>query len=202
MFISSHLFRNLLWVLFLTMLATPAQAHKVQVAEDVGGTLHIEPNDTPRAGESALAWFALTRKGGQVIPLNQCNCQLSVYTEPSTASSPPLLKPTLKAVSAEQYQGIPGAEIQFPQPGAYQLQLSGTPTSGGNFKPFQLNFQVTVAAGAPATATNPQATQSPTPNLPTPVSRRTSLPWQLPVIALSTALTIGVLWSLGRKEHK
>lgn len=184
------------------MLATPAEAHKVQVAKDVGGTVHIEPNDIPRAGESALAWFALTRKGGQVIPLNQCNCQLSIYTEPSTASSQPLLKPNLKAVSAEQYQGIPGAKIQFPQPGAYQLQLSGTPTSGGNFKPFELKFQVTVAAGAPAPTASPEATQSPTPNLSTSVSRPKALPWQLPVITLSTALVIGVLWSLWRRGNK
>ena len=191
--------KSLVWIVFLAMLATPAQAHKVQVAENVGGTLHIEPNDTPRAGESAITWFALTRKGGQIIPLNQCNCQLSVYTEPSTASSQPLLKPRLKAVSAEQYQGIPGAEIQFPQPGAYQLQLSGTPTNGGNFKPFQLNFQVTVAAGVPAPTTSPEATQSPTPSLPTPVSRPKTLLWQIPVITLSTALVIGVLWSLWRK---
>lgn len=46
----------------------PASAHKVKTTADVGATLHIEPNDTPRAGEVTRAWFALTRKGGKVIP--------------------------------------------------------------------------------------------------------------------------------------
>lgn len=127
----------------------PVFAHKVEIAEDVGGTLHIQPNDNPRVGEAVFAWFALTRKGGQVIPLKQCNCQLAIYTEPHSGKSPALLKPPLKPVSAERYQGIPGAEIKFPKPGAYQLRLSGKPALGAKFKPFQLNFNVTVAGTAP-----------------------------------------------------
>ena len=192
--------RSLLGVLLLSLVVTPAEAHKVQVAEDVGGTLHIEPNDTPRAGESALAWFALTRKGGQVIPLSECNCKLSVYTSTAVPSSPPLLTPVLKAVSAEQYQGIPGAEVQFPKPGVYQLQLSGTPTAGGNFKPFELKFQVTVATGTSVPTASPQAIQSPNPSNPQPPQAKRS--WQLPVIALSTILGLGILWGLRGKRQK
>ncbi|MBE9210774.1 hypothetical protein IQ244_30590 [Nostoc sp. LEGE 06077] len=125
----------------------PVLAHKVQVAADVGATLHLEPNDNPRAGESTQAWFALTRKGGQTIPLAQCNCQLAVYAEPHTPSEPALLEPSLQPVAAERFQGIPGAEITFPKPGIYQLQLSGKPAKGASFKPFNLKFEVTVAAG-------------------------------------------------------
>lgn len=190
--------RSLAWVLFLILSATPAIAHKVQVSEDVGGTLHIEPNDTPRSGEPALTWFALTRKGGQAVPLEQCNCKLSVYREPSAPGSPPILTPPLKAVSAEEYQGIPGSEIQFPQPGAYRLQLSGTPTAQGNFKPFELKFEVTVAAGKPVATTSPQATQPPSPS--SPQTRQTGFPWPLPVMALSTVLGVGILWGVWRRK--
>lgn len=133
----------------LALIATttifPASAHEVQISGDVGGTLHVEPNDTPSAGKSTRAWFALTRKGGEVIPLEQCNCQLAIYPEPRPDEEAPLLTPPLKPVSAEKYQGIPGAEITFPKPGAYQLQLSGKPQAGADFKPFQLKFDVTVA---------------------------------------------------------
>lgn len=126
----------------------PAIAHKVEISGDVGGTIHLEPNDNPQAGKATLAWIALTRKGGQTIPLQQCNCQLAVYAEPRQKDATPLLQPSLKSVSAEKYQGIPGAEIIFPKPGAYQVELKGTPKAGANFKPFQLNFDVTVAATA------------------------------------------------------
>lgn len=191
--------KPLVWALVLTLLATPASAHKVEVAEDVGGTLHIEPNDTPRAGEASLTWFALTRKGGQVIPLEQCNCQLSVYTSTNASDSPPLLTPPLKAVSAERYQGIPGTEIRFPQPGLYQLQLSGTPTAKGNFKPFQLTFEVTVAAGAIAPTTTPQTAQPQ--NSPSSSPSQSASVWRTPMIVLSAMLGLGIVWSVwGRRK--
>ncbi|HEY9653823.1 MAG TPA: hypothetical protein V6C95_24380 [Coleofasciculaceae cyanobacterium] len=187
---------RLVWVLFLLFNTTPAYAHKVQIAEDVGGTLHIEPNDTPRAGEIVLAWFALTRQGGQTIPLAECNCQLSIYTTTSAAKSQPFLTPPLKAVSAERYQGIPGAEIRFPQPGAYQLQLKGTPTSGATFKPFELKFEVTVATGTTAPLSAPQ------PNLSANPPRQSRDLWKIPAIILSGVVGLGVLgfvWQRGRQ---
>ncbi|PHJ65553.1 hypothetical protein VF14_20035 [Nostoc linckia z18] len=150
------------YLLFLSCLAisitnlSPAAAHKVEVSGDVGGTLHIEPNDNPRAGEPSQAWFALTRRGGKVIPLAQCNCQLAVYAEPYAAGEPALLEPTLKPVAVERYQGIPGAEIVFPKPGLYQLELNGKPASGARFKPFEFKFEVTVAAGSTTNSRNIQ----------------------------------------------
>ncbi len=121
-----------------------AQAHEVKTAEDIGATMHIEPNDTPRAGEEVLAWFALTRRGGQPIPLSECNCQLNVYTQPQTEAT---LTPTLSAVNAEGYQEIPGAWLTFPAVGAYTLVISGSPKQPEDFAPFELNFDVTVAVG-------------------------------------------------------
>lgn len=138
----------------------PASAHKVKTTADVGATLHIEPNDTPRAGEETRAWFALTRKGGKVIPLAQCDCQLLIYAEPHASGEPPLLEPTLKSISAERYKGIPGADITFPRPGSYQLLLRGKPTTGSKFKPFELKYRVTVAVGKAQTKSIPQVAKN------------------------------------------
>jgi hypothetical protein len=145
------------YILLLFCIATvittiqPVLAHKVQVAADVGATLHLEPNDNPRAGEPTKTWFALTRKGGQVIPLAQCNCNLAVYAQPYTPGEPALIEPSLEPVTAERFQGIPGTEINFPKPGLYELQLSGKPVKGAKFTPFELKFEVTVAAGTGST---------------------------------------------------
>ncbi|MEO0946605.1 MAG: hypothetical protein AAFY11_00370 [Cyanobacteria bacterium J06641_5] len=119
-----------------------AAAHQIEVSRDVGATLHVEPNDRPRAGVETLVWFALTQKGGRGIPLAQCNCQLEVYPQPETTT--PLLTPALRAVSAERFQGIPGADITFPKAGGYLLKLSGTPTGEIQFDPFELTFEVLV----------------------------------------------------------
>lgn len=142
-----RLTRNRLGLLLSVLIATPVAAHTVKVSGDVGGLLHIEPYDNPVAGKPALAWIALTKRGGQLIPLAQCNCQLAVYPEPHTEGvTPPLLKPRLRAVSAQQYQGVPGAEIVFPKAGAYELEFSGTPKAGASFRPFQLSYTVNVSS--------------------------------------------------------
>lgn len=120
-------------------------AHEVQLSNEVGGTLHIEPNDNPKAGTASLTWIALTRRGGQPIPLADCSCKLSVYAQPYSAGDAPIQQPTLSATSAEGRAGIPSATITFPLAGAYELVLQGSPTAAGAFSPFELRFAVTVA---------------------------------------------------------
>lgn len=123
---------------------TSALAHEVEVSGDVAATFHLEPNHNPRAGETAKVWFALTRKGGIIIPLEQCNCNLAVYSQDHKPGDKPLIEPALKAVSAERYKGIPGADIVFPKAGIYELELSGAAKTAANFKPFKLTYKVTV----------------------------------------------------------
>ena len=133
--------------------ALPAIAHQVELAEDVGATLHIEPNDTPRAGEEVLAWFALTKKGGVTVPLSDCDCTIEVFSQSDKAT--PIATPKPQAVNSEGYQGIPGAAFTFPNVGAYTLVISGKPQAGAGFSPFELAFDVTVAAGAKAKQSAP-----------------------------------------------
>ena len=149
---------NLGWAL-----EQPAQAHEVEIAGDVGATLHIEPNDTPRAGEEVLAWFALTRKGGESISLSACDCELSIYTSPNgtaPGSDAPVLSPTLAPVDAEGYENIPSAKFTFPNVGAYQLTMSGSPKQAGDFASFDLTFDVTVAAGVAVEDSSPSEPQN------------------------------------------
>ncbi len=122
-------------------------AHKVEISEDVGATLHIEPNDNPKAGEPSQVWFALTREGGKVIPLNKCDCKLSIFSE--IKSSQVILQPPLKPLSTEGYKNIPSAEVTFPKIGRYNLEITGKPIGGDDFKPFELNFKITIATAIP-----------------------------------------------------
>ena len=170
----------------------PAAAHKVRISADVGGTLHLEPNDNPRSGEPTQAWFALTHKGGKAIPLKQCNCQLAVYAEPHTPGEPSLLQPSLKPVAVERYQGIPGADITFPKPGIYQLQLTGKPTNGASFQPFNFKFDVTVATGSTPKTQNVQDVN----NVPTLVIGLSPI-----VTSLAIFLGIGIFFAVLQKKR-
>ena len=124
---------------------SPVSAHEVEVSNGVGGTLHIEPNDSPKAGSSSLAWIALTRRGGQAIPLSDCNCRLAVYAQPHRQSDTAIQQPSLSATDIEGRTGVPSASITFPRAGAYELVLQGNPVKAGAFAPFELRFAVTVA---------------------------------------------------------
>jgi hypothetical protein len=163
MIIKASLSRNkiifsLLFVLVTATFTNIVKAHTVKVSNDIGATIHIEPNDRARAGEVAPTWFALTKKGGKTVPLRDCNCRLTIYAQPHTPGEPALLEPPLKPMSVERYEGIPGAEITFPKPGVYELQLTGKPRTGENWQPFELKFEVIVATGNPTVAQGAEKT--------------------------------------------
>ncbi len=192
------------WVVILAALATtPAYAHKVEIQKDVGATIHIEPNDAPRAGETALTWFALTLKGGKIIPLDACNCKLSIYSQTSTQGAP-VQQPILKAVSQERYKGIPGADITFPAAGAYQLQLQGSPKAGANFSPFELKFDIDVAPGvaAPKSSDVKVAPSVATEKHTDLIVSQTTPQWLTPAIAIGTILTGAIAFLVWQKLQR
>jgi hypothetical protein len=131
----------------LLLNSQPTFAHKVEISEDVGATLHIEPNDNPKAGETSQIWFALTKEGGEVIPLTKCACVVSIFadTKSSVANKKPILQPPLKPLSAEGYKNIPSAKVTFPKIGRYDLEITGKSIGGDDFKPFKLNFKIMIA---------------------------------------------------------
>jgi hypothetical protein len=136
----------------LILLPLPAWGHKVKTDAQVGATIHFEPADQPKSQEPTKVWFALTKKGGTAIPLKDCQCQLQIKQLPGNQK---LSTPQLQAINAEKYQDIPSATVLFPQPGAYTLELTGQSVKPGDFQPFKLEFDTTVAVGQVAVPTTP-----------------------------------------------
>lgn len=162
-------------------------AHNIKTSGNVAATFHIEPNHNPKVGEVSQAWFALTKAGGEIIPLDRCNCQLKVISKNTI-----LKQPQLKAISAEQYQGIPGADITFPEAGIYTLEISGTPKQADDFNEFQFAYEVTVQAG-----TAPQSS----PVAATPIQTTPQTNWVLPV-GLSAIVLLIAAWIVKRTLKK
>ena len=186
---------------------SPAYAHQVDIAGEVAGTWHIEPNHNPKAGETARVWIALTRQGGERLPLAEANCRLAVYPEPRQPSDAPILQPTMKAVNAEQYEGIPGADVVFPKVGLYELELSCEPKASGSFQPFLMQYSATVATVATAAATTstaqpvPKPTNSPAID-PTSTPQTSDRSWMIPVgiFAGVTGLAGGIGWIVRQRN--
>lgn len=189
----------------ISFLGRPAWGHQVEVADDVGATLHVEPNDIPQAGTPTDVWFALTAAGGTIIPLEQCDCALTVYDQTGTAVATPSLAPT----TAEGYENIPGTTVTFPTVGAYELVLAGepSPTATRTFNAFELRFEVTVAGTAAPTAAAPtpvpssslpKGVTSPTPQEPSaPIPSSPALaPWLMGggTLAIVIVLSMFAWW--------
>jgi len=135
---------NLGWIAAAVLIAAPVIAHTIEVSGDVAATFHIEPNHNPKAGQESTAWFVLTKKGGELIPLEKCDCSLAVQANPHQEGEKPLMEPELKPISVEKYKNIPGATIIFPKPGSYELELEGKSKNGTDFKPFSFSYTVNV----------------------------------------------------------
>lgn len=172
-----------------------AEAHNVKTSGEVAALFHLEPDHNPKAGQVSRTWFALTKKGGELIPLEDCNCKLEVYQEPPKEGSEPLLKPSLKTISAEQYQGVPGAEIVFPKAGIYELEISGTAKDGQSFQPFELSYSVTVQAGE---AAQPSIAPSPIAQVPSTTETAGRNGWLVPGVVIAALLGIG-MWMIRHK---
>ncbi|PSB30908.1 hypothetical protein [Chlorogloea sp. CCALA 695] len=192
--------------LLLLLFGSSATAHNVQISGDVAGVWHVEPNHNPKAGEPAKAWVALTRKGGQILSLEQANCQMSVYSQPRKEGDLPVLQPAIQAINAEKYQSVPSADIIFPGPKRYQLELSCTPKTQAEFQSFQLKYDVIVAPSAAAPANNTETSPLPeklTESEKTAVSitaqqgalssSQSDAQWIIAAIALSMILGFGIL---------
>jgi hypothetical protein len=190
---------TLLWAV---LLANPALAHKVELAEDVGAMLHIEPDDVAKAGQPTQLWFALTRQGGEIIPLSACDCQLQIFAKPRSPTDRPLLTPSLQAIEAEGKSNLPSAEVTFPAVGAYQLVLQGAPQAEANFTPFELTFDTVVAAGPkrPATET-PTSEATTTAVVKVDPRPQTAFPsWRVGIIAGGAIAAGWGLWWLRRRS--
>jgi len=127
--------------IFTIMTDVAAIAHEVRTSQDVGGTIHIEPNDRPVVGKKTRIWIALTKRGGELIPYEKCNCRMEVRSLTNKS-----IKFTVSDSLAilERYLGLSSKEVTFPQVGRYELKLIGAPKNDADFQPFELTFTTNV----------------------------------------------------------
>jgi hypothetical protein len=118
----------------------PAIAHQDQMSESGGveAMIHVDPHDSPPAGQPRQAWFEITRADGSPISLSDCNCQVMVHDAQDRAILHDL---SLASTSAEGEEVI-STTITFPKPGSYSVVLSGE-SKDGSFEPFEIMFPIT-----------------------------------------------------------
>jgi len=128
-------------VTLVMMGTTAAIAHEVKTSQEIGGTIHIEPNDRPIVSKKSTIWVALTKRGGEIIPYAKCNCRMEVRSLSDRSIKFTVANP-LSII--ERYLGLPSLTVTFPQVGRYELKLIGSPRDNEDFQPFELTFTTNV----------------------------------------------------------
>ena len=128
--------KNLLFFV-LALTASSALAHEIARDGNVGGLLHIEPDDAPVVGKPNAFYFEVNQKGGKAILLAQCSCSLQVYAGSARTGTQPLSTPKLAQATGELT-----ASLNFPRPGAYTLVLAGQAKAGATFGKFSLSWVI------------------------------------------------------------
>ncbi len=122
----------------LAALGLPAAlAHEIARDGNVGGLIHIEPDDAPLVSTPNPASFEVNQRGGRAILLSQCACRLSIYAGVLRPGARPSSTPKLS-----QGKGKLNTTLTFPAAGAYTLVLQGRPRAGARFPPFTLKWTV------------------------------------------------------------
>ena len=114
-------------------------SHQHLTVGELQATVHLQPDDSPYAGQPSPTWVHLIRADGETVPLTDCNCNLVVYDSQGRA----IARPQLAETPVEGHETPIGTSITFPTSGSYRLVFAGQSRSEA-FKPFELEIPVTV----------------------------------------------------------
>lgn len=187
-------------------LVFPGLAHQIKSDGDVGGTIHIEPNEPPHTGVPSQVWLGLARRGGDFLAPDRCNCRLLVYASPVEPGEAPLQQATLDGSTMQNFEAVFDQDITFPDVGIYELVVQGEPKTAGEFEPFELRFDVTVATigqASPVPSTDSSAASSspaPTQQSPASVSPPNQGVWLAGVVLVCVAGAIVFLIKRPKKS--
>lgn len=123
----------------LVISSTNMAAHEYLTINDVKVTSHLEPDDSPYAGEPSFTWFHLTRSDGESVSLADCRCNLIVYNSQDQV----IFYPQLTEADVEGHERPMTTTVTFPSSGNYRLVLTGQSVTG-SFEPFEITIPVTV----------------------------------------------------------
>lgn len=116
------------------MLNQVAEAHSLKFADAIGMVIHIDPDDSPIAGKATNIYVDL-KVDAEVFAPSLCRCNISVQKDGQE-----VIFHQLQSGS----DGFVPVVYTFPEPGAYNLKLTGYPQKGGKFESFELNYAVNV----------------------------------------------------------
>lgn len=113
-------------------------AHVLKVDGTISAVLHINPDDQPVSGTPTSYILFMNDSTGR-FSLKACQCRATLVQAGRALTSQRLLP---------NAQSFPAGTFTFPEPGVYNLIITGSPTTPGTFQPFTLNYLERVTQGS------------------------------------------------------
>lgn len=119
----------------------PAIAHQDQMSaiDSVSVMVHLDPDDTPQAGQPSLIWAMLMQPDGSELAPANCTCRIAIYNPNGERIAHHI---ALQEMVVEE-QTVMGTTMTFEEPGRYTLVVSGQ-ANDDSFEAFELTFPFTV----------------------------------------------------------
>ncbi len=169
----------------ISLLALPSQftsAHTLRVDGQTGITLHIEPDDEPVAGEPSKLLISIQDKSNAFLRnASTCICEVSVKNGDEVVDSIDF---------APDSEGSTAIDYTFENSGQNKVTISGQPSLGTEFEPFNVSFNYRVKGGV-STAAQTTAGDSQVQN---PLKRYT------PLVIIGVALFVVVLFFMPQRK--
>lgn len=121
-------------------------AHTLKIDGNIGVTVHIDPDDAPKAGEEVKIFVDIEDTSGRFDVQNpeNCDCRLTVREAGVVIA-------TLPVTTGGRYNQL---RYTFAGPGVYTVSVTGTPVGKGRaFQAFRTDFEYYVSSGNSDSAT-------------------------------------------------
>lgn len=123
-----------LFVVMLLIFPKIASAHTLKVDGTFGVTVHIDPDDAPKAQEQSTIFVSIKDRSGKFDEKNPqgCDCMLTILKDGKELTQLPI-------VTGNTYKTL---SYTFPQSGSYDLVVTG---KGKTLDPFGASFSYYVS---------------------------------------------------------
>ncbi len=126
----------LLFLFGLLLFPKIVSAHVLEVDGNIGGVLHIAPDDDPVAGQNTSIVVELKDKSSQFSSVH-CDCTYSLVRSGKTILSESLF-------TQANTDSTVHLAFTFPEKDIYTLEIVGKPKQPGQFQEFHLNYLIRV----------------------------------------------------------
>jgi hypothetical protein len=126
----------LAFIIYNLAFIIPVSAHVLKTDGTIGAVLHLDPNDSPIAGQLSNNFLEF-KDTKSVMNLSNCKCQVII-----SENGKEIYRQDLTSSGTDNTVGV--FSFTFPQKDVYQLKVEGSPTQAGLYPNFSLNYDVRV----------------------------------------------------------